>query len=286
MESHPRTAPQVLHGPVPPNDGLSQGPSQAEEAIQRLAARDRRTRQIQAEALGALATVLQGKIAQHLALEGSPLLMVASAVGAALGVTISPPARSEDLSRLNDPLEAIAQASRLRLREVLLTERWWRKDCGPLLAYRREDKRPVALLPVSPMRYELFDPVLQTRTSVTARLATTLSPVAWMFYRPFPEQARSAPALLFFALRGHVKTLLSIVLTGVAITMLGMLTPQATAILIDHAIPDADRQVVLHLSLSLFLAACGAALFQVTQGVALLRLEYVSSAAMQTAMWD
>jgi ATP-binding cassette subfamily C protein len=285
-EPHDHTAPQVLHGPGPSNNGLLQVPPQAEAAAQRLADRAQHTRQIQAEALRALAAVLQGTTTQTLALEGPPLLMVARAVGAALGVTVSPPARSEDLSRLNDPLEAIAQASRLRLREVLLTEQWWRHDCGPLVAYLREDKRPVALLPVSPTRYELFDPVLQTRTPVTARLAATLSPVARMFYRPFPEQARRALALLAFAFGGHVKTLLSIVLTGVAVTVLGMLTPQATAIVIDRAIPDADRQVLFHLGLSLGIAACGAALFQVTQGVALLRLEQASAAAMQTAMWD
>jgi len=281
-----QVTPPTTHAAGPGSDALEPEPPQATAAAQRLADRAQRTQQLQAEALGALAAVLQEQPGQPLGLEGPPLLIAARAVGAALGVTIAPPARSEDPRWLNDPLEAIARASCLRMREVFLTEQWWHKDCGPLLAYQGEEKRPVALLPVSPTRYALFDPVDQTRTLVQARLAATLAPVARMFYRPFPEQARRALALLAFAFRGHGKTLCSIVLTGVATTLLGMLAPQATAILIDHAIPDADRQVLFHLGVSLGVAACGSALFQVVQGVALLRLEHTSAATMQAAMWD
>ena len=46
----------------------------------------------------------------------APLLVAAGAVGKALGVSINPPAQSENLPRLKEPLEAIARASRLRMR--------------------------------------------------------------------------------------------------------------------------------------------------------------------------
>jgi len=172
------------------------------------------------------------------------------------------------------------------MREVLLTDTWWKKDCGPLLAYMREDKRPVALLPVSATQYELFDPIRQTRTPVNRRLAAGIAPRARVLYRPFPDHTRSALALFTFALRGQATTLLSIVLTGTATTLLGMLTPQATAILIDYAIPDSDRQMLILIGISLCVAACGAALFHLAQGVMLIRLEHTSSSAVQAAMWD
>jgi ABC-type bacteriocin/lantibiotic exporter with double-glycine peptidase domain len=65
-----------------------------------------------------------------------------------------------------------------------------------------------------------------------------------------------------------------------------MLLPQATALVIDYAIPDADRQAVLHIGAGLALGAVGAALFQLVQGVSLLRLEHGATATMQAAMWD
>jgi hypothetical protein len=97
----------------------------------------------------------------------------------------------------------------------------------------------VALLRTSTGRYELFDPVQKTRTPVHARLAVTLAAQAYTLYRPFPSMA----------LRGLD------LLTGMSATALGMLTPQASAILIDTAIPDADRGIVLQLGAGLGAAA-------------------------------
>ena len=85
--------------------------------------------------------------------------MAARAVGEVLGVTMRPAAPSENPATLREPLEAIARASHLRLRRVRLSDAWWQHDCGPLLAYTREDHRPVALLPIAATRYVLFDPL-------------------------------------------------------------------------------------------------------------------------------
>lgn len=91
---------------------------------------ERLNRQVTAEALGNLASVLRSTKAASF-LEGTPLLVAAGAVGRALGVTIRPPARSEDLKRVKDPLSAIVRASRVRIRRVLLRDNWWEQDCGP-----------------------------------------------------------------------------------------------------------------------------------------------------------
>jgi NHLM bacteriocin system ABC transporter ATP-binding protein len=169
---------------------------------------------------------------------------------------------------------------------VQLTGAWWRHDGGPLIAYTREHHGPVALLPVSASRYDLFDPVSRTRTPVQAQLAATLASDAYMLYRPFPNTVHRWLSVLRFGLRGRAKDVLILLLTGLVATLLGMLTPQATAILIDTAIPDSDRGIVLQLGLMLFAAACGQALFQLAQGFALLRQHTASGAAVQTAMWD
>jgi NHLM bacteriocin system ABC transporter ATP-binding protein len=218
--------------------------------------------------------------------DGPPLLMAARAVGEALGVTMRPAAPSENPATLRDPLRAIARASHLRLRRVRLSDNWWQHDCGPLLAYTREDHRPVALLPVAATRYVLFDPLHHTRTPVQARLAATLAPQAYTFYRPFPQRALRWLDLLTFGLRGCGKDLLLVLLSGLAVTLLGMLAPYTTAIMIDTAIPDADRRMVLQLGAALLAAACGQPLLQLAQGWALLRQHTTAGAALQAALWD
>ena len=258
---------------------------EAQSELQRLRDRERLNRQVTAEALGELASPLLPQEATFF-LEGTPLLVAAGAVGKALGVTIRPPARSEDLKRSGEPLSAIVRASRLRMRRVLLRDNWWKQDCGPLVAYTQQDNLPVALLPVSATRYEIFDPVERTRIPVDALVASTLAPVAYMFYRSLPDKVLKAGDLFRFALLGRARDLQVILLTGIAATLLGMLTPHATAILFDNAIPDSDRGLLLQVGLGLLAAAFGTALFRLAQGFAILRVETVSDASTQAAVWD
>ncbi|BCL33960.1 NHLP bacteriocin export ABC transporter permease/ATPase subunit [Nostoc sp. MS1] len=258
---------------------------ETQEELQRLSDRDRLNHQVTAEALGELASSL-GTQAATFFLEGKPLLVAAGAVGRSLGVTIRPPARSQDLKRVKEPLEAIARASRLRMRRILLRDNWWEKDCGPLVAYTQEDHQPVALLPISATSYEIFYPGSRTRLSVDANIASTLNPCAYMFYRSLPDKVLKAGDLLRFALKNRGKDLLIIVLTGIAATLLGMLTPQATAILIDNAIPDSDRGLLLQVGLGLLVAALATAVFRLAQGFVLLRVESISDASTQAAVWD
>ena len=223
----------------------------------------------------------------------SPLLAVAGAVGKALGVTIEPPAPSENTTRTKEPLQAIARASQLRLRQVLLRGPWWQKDSGPLMAYTRDDRHPVALLPIKGGQYELFNPVNQNlesassgRVPVTATVASTLDPIAFVFYRPLPSGEVNALSLLKFAFRGQERDWLAILLTGIAATLVGMLVPQATAALVDTVVPYGDRSLLVQIGLGLLAAAFGAASFQLVQAIATMRVETASDAHLQAAVWD
>lgn len=215
----------------------------------------------------------------------SALLIAAGAVGRSLGVTICPPAASEDLRRVRDPLEGIARASQIRIRRVTLREGWWQQDSGALLAYALADNRPIALLPLGDTAYEWIDPLHNQRGRCDPAFATTLANTAYTFYRPLPADLKPLK-LMQFALRGHWQELLIVVLTGIAATLLGMITPQATAVLIDQAIPDADRRLLLQIGAGLVATTIGVTLFQVTQGIALMRLESFADASTQAAVWD
>ncbi|MBW4482025.1 MAG: NHLP bacteriocin export ABC transporter permease/ATPase subunit [Tildeniella torsiva UHER 1998/13D] len=277
----------------------------------------------------------------------SPLLAVAGAVGKALGVTIQPPAASENAARMKEPLDAIARASQLRLRRVLLRGEWWRQDCGPLVAYTKEGRSPVALLPMAGPRYEIYAPGgiafvgetvgqkdsgkqreenserdprygasrqnrksqiqnfstqpgqtrgsaptphppihLSTNIPLTPALAAHLDPVAFVFYRPLPTGDLSALSLLRFAFRGQERDWLMIGLTGVAATLIGMVVPQATAVLVDTVVPYGDRALLWQIGLGLLAAAFGAASFQLAQAIASLRVETGADAHLQAAVWD
>lgn len=194
--------------------------------------------------------------------------MAAGAVGHALGVEISAPQLSENFERVKEPLEVIARASQLRLRQILLRGPWWTQDSGPMVVYTQADHLPMALLPVRDNRYELFDPVSLARSPVTESVANALDPRAFVFYPPLPAGNLNALTLLKFAFQGRQKDLWMILLTGVAISLLGMTIPQATAVLIDDAIPYGSENTLIELGLLLLAVAFGRSCFQFAQAIA------------------
>jgi NHLM bacteriocin system ABC transporter ATP-binding protein len=238
------------------------------------------------EAVGELVRVLHPRPAP--APPESELMAALAAVGGALEVTFREPARSEDLSRVPDLLEAVARASRLRLRHVQLRGAWWRSDCGPLLGYLRQDEeeRPVALLRGRGGAYELVDPRAGGRRPLTAETLARLAPRAVMFYRPFPDRALSLLDLPVFGYRPYVREWVLAVLVMLGSTLLGMLVPQATRWIIDYAIPDADHSFLGELALVLVAVNCGQAAFVLAEGVFSLRAVTGATAALQAATWD
>jgi NHLM bacteriocin system ABC transporter ATP-binding protein len=262
------------------------------EELRRFQQRQRLNEMAMADTLGALSSALnlEKKAFSETKTATDPqeaLLMAAGAVGRALGITIKPPARSEDLRRVAEPLEAIARASRIRMRRISLSDKWWTKDVGSILAYTAEEDIPVALLQVGDNKYEIYNPVTGSRTPINSKNAPKLAKGAYVFYRSLPDRKDLKTLdLLAFALRGHFKELFVVLLAGVATTLLGMITPQATAILIDSAIPDANRTLLLQIGFALLAAAFGEILFQLTESFALMRLETFAEASTQAAVWD
>src|SRR5262245_18184517 len=124
--------------------------------IRRLEQRELMQRRLTESALVEVASVLNPRVATPV--RESVLLSAVGAVGDALGVEIRPPLRSENPDRIRDPIEAIARASRVQHRRVLLREAWWKSDCGPLVGYLKETESPVALLSPRAGGCEIVDP--------------------------------------------------------------------------------------------------------------------------------
>jgi NHLM bacteriocin system ABC transporter ATP-binding protein len=257
--------------------------AQQENLIQ-FQARERLNREMTTTAVTGFVSLLDIQQSSA-AVTGDPLLIAAGAVGRTMGIPIRPPAKSEDMKRAKDPLEAIARASRMRIRRVLLSERWWRDDCGPLLAYL-QDQTPVALLPVNNKYYEIYNPVTQRRIKVNEHTANLLAPTAYMFYPPFPDTKLDLLTLFCYSMRGGWQEIRTLLLMGIPGVVIGMIVPQVIGVLIDTAIPDADRGLLLQLTLAMLAAIFGTTLFRLTQGLALARLECYSIFNLQAGVWD
>jgi NHLM bacteriocin system ABC transporter ATP-binding protein len=258
---------------------------ETETAFRQFQQREQLNRQVVNSALSKLASVLQPQQETAFSQLGTPLLVAAGAVAKVMGITISPPAQSDSLSRVKDPVEALARSSQIRTRRVVLEDGWWLHEHGPLLAYTFEEQRPVALLPAN-SRYILFDPVTRTRTSVDRVIAATLALEAYQFYRPLPNVVNNVIQLFQFGIKGYQKDIILVLVTGIVGSLLGMVVPQATALLVDNAIPDSDRSLLGQIGLALFALLLGRTAFAMSSGIISLRIENAANGALQPAIWD
>lgn len=142
----------------------------------------------------------------------------------------------------------------------------------------------MALLPAD-KGYIVLDGVTRSRTVVNAQVAATLKVQAYQFYRPLPQI--SHPVELFrFGTRGYVKDIASVLAVGIIGSVLGMVVPVATALLVDNAIPDSDRSLLWQIGLALLAIAFGRSAFGLSQGIIALRVESGADRGLQTAIWD
>lgn len=243
-------------------------------------------RQVTENALTSLASTFNRQRQQAHFEEQTPLLIAAGAVGRALGINIVPPVRSASFLR-RDPVEAIAIASQIRTRRVLLVGKWWQQEHGALLAFT-QDKKPVALLidRSKGYRYFLFDPERRTKTPIDDAIAATIEPEAYMFYRPLPQVVNKAFEVFQFGVKGYQIDIAKIAILGICGTLLGMATPQATAILINHAIPNGDRLLLWQIALGLLSVSLGQITLNFSQGLITLRVSNGINNTLQTAIWD
>ena len=260
-------------------------------AYERFQQRNQLNRRLTESVINSFANVLVKTEAETLQTENA-LLVAVGAVGRAKRIKINPPSDSEDLNRIKDPLDAISRASLFRTRRVIIEGNWWQKEYGHLLGYRLEDGSPIALLLKennylnSGSKYLLFDPVSRQKTEIDSTIAANISPEAYAFYTPLPPLVYKATEVFRFGIQGYEKELIAIFILGILGTLLGMVTPQATAMLVNNAIPDGDRILLWQIGLALLAAAVGKTLFQLSQSFVSLRLENAADSNLQPAIWD
>jgi NHLM bacteriocin system ABC transporter peptidase/ATP-binding protein/NHLM bacteriocin system ABC transporter ATP-binding protein len=229
--------------------------------------------------------------------EGDPLVAACRTIGQFLGVEVQSPqtAGASSNGASHDPLGDLARASGFHVRVVTLEEGWWKRRGGePLLSrLTREGNPPVALLPaavrtgISGPAYEMVDSAGK-RTPVDRELAPQIGPTAWVFYRTLPDQPLAISDLVRFSLslRNLPRELGMVLAMAFVGAVFGLSIPIASGILVDQVIPAADGTGLAIMCLFLIVLASAAAIFQVMEGLLVLRIEGRVSGALIPAVWD
>jgi NHLM bacteriocin system ABC transporter ATP-binding protein len=204
-----------------------------------------------------------------------------------------------------DAVEETAATAGLRARRVILDGRWWESAGLPMLARvaeRRGTPRPgdadststpagtgwVALIPnpVKGYRMRVADGQEELESDVDERTAARLAPFAYTFHRCFERRALSAADVLRFAWVHNRADASTVVATGLAAALIGLLTPIATGFLIDRAIPAATTSLVAQVIAGLVAAGLALIGLEMVRTLALLRFESRTGVAVQAAILD
>ena len=185
-----------------------------------------------------------------------------------------------------DLLKDIAKSCRFRVRQVLLRDNWWEQDNGPLLIFLEGEEHPAVLFQEKVDSYKIFDPISKKVQSLTQDIINGIKPIAYSFIRPFKDTALSAFEVWKFGIQGLTAEYSRIIVLAISIQLLGLAIPVFTGQFMDSIIPQADRIQWIHVTVILIVAGICSALFNLVQGIAMLRLESRMNVAVQSATID
>jgi NHLM bacteriocin system ABC transporter ATP-binding protein len=216
----------------------------------------------------------------------NPLFAVCEVVAQAMGIKVQmPPGGGEAIDASSRPLELIARASRIQCRHVRLEGDWWRRESGPLVG-RYHNGRPCALIPRTLGGYRMVAPLQGIRTKVTRNVAAGITPTATQLCEPLPDEPVGVGTLTRFCIKGTGLDALTITFMVLLAGTLSLVPPIATKEVFESVIPSNRASEAMIIGLWLVLSATSVALFNLVQGIALLRIEGRLDLRLQVALWD
>jgi len=259
------------------------------EARERIALRDGGDRTLVEGALRAARGILGGVggafATDAAAVSADPAMAAVHRVARDLGISLRPVPDTRTGGDLLAVTQRCARASGFRCRAITLPDAWWRRDIPSFAATWAESGMPCAVLRRGSARFEIVDADGQIHPA-SADAARRLAPVGVALYRPLPARALGARDVLAAAFSGSGADVGAAVALTVLVVLLGLLTPVATGLLVNEAVPFAETATILHMALGLAGIAVGSAMFALVRALLLLRFEGRADAQLQAAMWD
>ncbi len=184
-----------------------------------------------------------------------------------------------------DDLERALNIQSFNSRDIVLKKNWYKKNRWILLSKLLDSDRTV-LINNFKNKYYYYDPQLNKWNIINDEAAQNISDKAMMVYRPLPDKpiTKGSDLLkhgLFFAKRD----LWQILLTGILIATISLVTPIAMGHLLSEALPNYDIGKINGFLLALLASAIGTLVFQLSNSVALLRLESKFALDIHAAIW-
>ena len=191
----------------------------------------------------------------------------------------------ESITDSDEQLDYCLRPHGMMRRSVELKKGWYKDAYGPILAFRKEDGSPVALLPGTIHGYYFKDAVTGKTVRLNAETEQLFDPDAICFYRPLPLKSLSIPDLLLYMKRCvSTSDIFMIVFAAISVSGVGLLIPRLTKALTGPVLQSGSGGALIGLAICLTCVSLSMQLFSSVSAMVSSRLEAKTSLGVQASM--
>ena len=198
-------------------------------------------------------------------------------------------------------IQQLAKDNTIRVREVVLREKWYKEDNGHLIGFykkdgeidiEKENDTSESLIPVALIKnqkssgYRIIEPSSGIDIPVSKNNVKQIYPMAIMAYKPMKEEKLSIKTICRFVLSDIKRDIVRYILIGLLCTLIGLITPYITRNFIDNVIPDAARGQALQICLLVIFCNISAMIGGIARYFANIRMETKADSELEAAVMD
>ena len=185
----------------------------------------------------------------------------------------------------DEQLEFCLRPYGIMRRRIHLDSKWYRNSFGPILAFRKTDGAPVALLPRPFSGYYYVDPDQGRKIKLNKKNAGMFEEDALIFYRPLPTEKIGISALVHY-LQNSLSLSDYVLLIGATLlaTLIGMLTPSLTRLMTGFVLESGRVSILTSTSFFLIGVIVANLLVSMITSLASFRMNVKGSIQMESAL--
>jgi len=197
-------------------------------------------------------------------------------------------------------IQQLAKDTTIRIREVVLNNDWYKKDCGHLIGfydttgnveispeYNLEERCvPVALIRDNSKGYKVVNPADKTEFYINNNNISKVYPKAFMLYKSLPNKKLSIKDILKFVFTDIKTDILRFALISLMCTLIGLVTPEITRNFVDSVIPNAAKNQALLITVMVLVINISSMVAGIAKSLSSMRMSIHSSNALDSAIID
>lgn len=167
---------------------------------------------------------------------------------------------------MNEVLEFLLRPFGIMRRNVHLDPGWYQDAAGAMLGTRTDDNSVVALIPFGLNRYRFYDRKTGKMVVLNKSTQALIEQEAIAFYKPFPLTKMDIGSLVKYIIQQIAPAdIVLLVLSMLAVTGIGMLTPQLNNLLFSDVLASGSVQALLGIAIFMVCAGISGMLFSIVQ---------------------